>query len=198
MDQNLQVFQLPVLAQHPRLGVGGLVQCAGQGVHAHGGGNGTQQDLHILRPLVLQGEVAGSPRLEGQLVGADPGLAGVELADSPCMAVDLGGFVQHGVPGVSVQQVCGGHLRSGRKQAPLLGSVLLHHVDSVLQLGQAAPGLGHCGGFAVEQGGVVLVVQVLRRFAHLHAARVLEAVQQGVPVFRQGNEPEPFHLHNGH
>jgi hypothetical protein len=199
VDQHLQILQLPVLAELAHLGGGsGFVQRAGQIVQAGRVGNRPQQDVHPLGALVLQREVAGGPGLQSLLVGADSGLTGVELADGPGVAVDLGGFVQHGLSRLLVQQVRSGHLVSGRKQAPLLGSVLLHHIDGVLQLGQAAPGVGHSGVLPVEQGGVLLVVQIAVRFAHLHAPGVLEAVQQRVPVLRKSDKPEPFHFCNGH
>ena len=199
MDDDLQVALLPVRRQL-RKGrrAGGLLHRAGHGREVHPAGDAAQQHLRPGGAPHLQGHRAGGPGGQGELVGAHPGLPGAQLAHGPGVAVDGRSLVQGRLAGPAVQQLGLPQLSPGRKQAPLLGSILAQGLNGVLQLRQIPSGLGQIGCLPVQQRGIGLVRQVLPGLPQLHAAHVLQAGQQGVPVLGQGDEVEALHLDNSH
>lgn len=195
VDHHLQALLLLVGGQQRHLGrLRRLRHGASHGIEVHGAGHRAQKDRRVPGPRLAQGQLAGFPGPQAQDLGVQPGLPGGALAGGLGVVVHRPGLLQRRGHGPPVQQVSLPDLRPRRQKALLLGGVLAQGGQGLLQLRQLALGLRHPGLVPDEQG----VGLVRRRLADLHAARVEQAGEQSVPIPGQGDEPQPFHLDNGH
>lgn len=146
----------------------------------------------------VQGQVQAGPGHQAGTLAGEPVLLGVQLGNLLHPGVDLPRAVEGGVHGRVAQELLLLDAAAVDEQALLLGRVLLQGfqrtVDGVLPGLHVAQG----GGVPLEQGHPLRVAELRLGLGDLHAPGVQQPLKQLVPLGGQGDDPQPFHLDDGH
>ena len=203
MAQKRKIAQLRIPARPQNLGqVPGGGQSPLQRPRVHPGGHRPELHRHLMGGGRLQGNVQLQPGGQGELLGAQLVLLGVEGPDGPLQAVEGSRAVQGGGVSSVVKEPGLGHrrpgLNHGQRGAFFLGRVFGQGSQRRLGAGFGLPGPGQRGRVRPGERSPFRVLLPVLRLADLHAAHVLKQPQQLLPLVAHPDQPQPLHLDDGH
>ena len=199
VTHDKQILQFPVGADGEQLRRGGrLGQRLADLPQVHRRGAGVEGDPGVLRAAGVQVQVQAGPGHQTGPLAGEPVILGEQLGDALHPGVDLRRAVEGGVHGRVAHELLFLDGAAVDEQAFFLGRVLLQGfqrtVDGVL------PGLhiAQSGGIPLEQGHPLRVAELRLGLGDLHTPGVQQPLEQLVPLGGQGDDPQPFHLDDGH
>ena len=148
--------------------------------------------------LELHGHIQILPGKKGVLPGEQTALLRIYPGQGIQFGVDAARCPAARPKSILLQQLLLRHPAAQREDARFLGGILLHSGQGTLRLGHLDPDLHLLGFLPVDPGGPLGILHLLAGLADLHAAQVLQLVQQSLLIRGHGHHPELFHFDNGH